>query len=78
MRELIERIEEAAYQGNLGFAEMMQFFKVATKEQESLMDKYLKKNDFASAWSLLKKVTGVKLQSFKSVSSKRVGMGASL
>lgn len=51
-----------SYPGNLGFAEMMQFYTIATPEQVELMEYLLKHEDWNKAWNLLKDVTGVDLE----------------
>jgi hypothetical protein len=65
VKELLDKIEEASYPGNLGFVEMMKFYQVADKEDIKTMEKYLKSNDPSKAWELLKKVTKVNLQGIK-------------
>lgn len=54
-------ILEAVYQGNMGFEEMLTFYRKASDEDIRRMEKLLSKNKFALAWNLLKKVTGIKL-----------------
>jgi len=60
------RISEAAYEGNLGFEEMHMFFRDAKPSEQRLMDKLLADGKFDKVWTLLKKVTGVKLKPMKS------------
>ena len=63
---LFHEIEETAYAGNLGFSEMMQFMRVASKQDQEKMDLYLKIGKVRKAWELLKRVTGVPLRSMQS------------
>jgi hypothetical protein len=65
MKELLKRLEEASYPGNLGFIEMVKFYQVAGKEEIKTMEKHLKSNEPNKAWELLKKVTKVNLQDIK-------------
>ena len=67
MSELVEKFErrrfvEASYPGNMGAMEMVRFYQIATREQEREMEKLLNRNKIKKAWSLLQKVTGVKLR----------------
>jgi len=55
-------IQEAVYDGNIGFEEMSWFYKSATKEQIDKMERLLKLDKLKEAWEFLKKVTGVKLR----------------
>lgn len=71
MREFLEKLErkgdamqivkEASYPGNLGYSEMMKFYKVATEDEISEMEDLLKRGDFKGVWRLLQRVTGTKL-----------------
>jgi hypothetical protein len=65
MKELLHRLEEASYPGNLGFIEMMKFYQVAGKEEIKTMEKYLKSNEPNKAWELLNKVTKTDLKDIK-------------
>lgn len=57
------------YSGNLGAVEMIKFYQICSKQEESLINRLLDADNWKSAWTLLKKVTGVNL---KDPSSKRV------
>jgi len=57
-----KQIDEAAYVGNIGFQEMVQFYQKATKSEEKEMDKAVKNNDFKMFKDLILKVIGVKLK----------------
>ena len=46
----------AVYEGNLGFQEMMTFYQVAPKREQTEMNRLLGENKFDKAWSLLKRV----------------------
>lgn len=65
MKELLKRLEEASYPGNLGFVEMMKFYQIAGKDDIRKMEKHLKANEPDKAWELLKKTTKVSLQDIK-------------
>lgn len=67
----VSQIIEAAYPGNLGFVEMVQFMRIAKDAERQRMNAYLKANNVGRAWALLKRVTGVALQDFNG-KSKRV------
>ena len=56
------RLGEAAYEGNLGFVEMVKFYKKASDSDKKKMEYFLNKEAWDKAWSLLKKVTGVALR----------------
>ena len=56
------QIQEAAYVGNLGFSEMVAFYKKANKDEEKQMDVAVKKNDYSLFKQLIKKVLGVTLK----------------
>lgn len=58
-------IFEAAYEGNLGFVEMMKFYKKASGDDIKRMEVFLDKGAWQKAWDLLKKVTGVALRDRK-------------
>ena len=52
---------EAAYPGNIGLMELVQFYKVATPEQKKLMDKITAENDWEQFKHLIHQVLNVKL-----------------
>lgn len=56
------QIQEAAYVGNLGFSEMVAFYKKASKDEEKQMDAAVKKNDYNLFKKLVKAVLGVTLK----------------
>ena len=53
---------EAAYPGNIGFEEMVDFYQVASKSDISEMEKLIKKGDWNKFKDLIKKVTGKDLK----------------
>ena len=55
-------INEQSYAGNLGFEEMMNFFKIATDKQANQMEKIVAKEDWKGFKNLIKKTLGVKLK----------------
>jgi len=59
--EIIEKIHEAAYKGNIGFQEMAEFYQKADDKEIKLMEKLIKKADWKSFKALIKKVLGVDL-----------------
>lgn len=54
-------LKEASYPGNIGFSEMMKFYKIATPDQVSEMEDLLKRGDFKRAWKLLEKVAKTRM-----------------
>lgn len=56
-----KRIDEAIYYGNLGFEELVKFYKIATKEDKKEMEKILKAGDWLKFKSLIAKVTNERL-----------------
>jgi len=56
-----EEVDEAVYPGNLGFEEMMKFFKMSSKTQKNELQFFIDHNEKSKAWDLIYKVTGVKL-----------------
>lgn len=54
--------EMAAYDANIGFAEMVQFYQVADKNEIEQMELIIKKEDWAGFKRLIQKVTGTKLK----------------
>lgn len=57
-----KEINEAAYTGNIGFEEMVKFYKKATPAQEKEMDTAVRKNDLKKFKELIKTVLGVALK----------------
>lgn len=55
-------IKETAYEGNLGFMEMVKFYKKASDSDKKKMESFLDKGAWKKAWELLKKITGVALR----------------
>ena len=55
-------LDEAAYPGNIGFAEMVSFYKTASKSEVAEMEKIIKKGDWNKFKELITKVTGEKLK----------------
>lgn len=63
MKEKIYKyIDEASYPGNIGFEEMAKFYRKATDEDISKMEKILKKGDWHAFKKLIQKVLGVILK----------------
>ena len=54
-------LKEAAYHGNLGFQEMVMFYRKANAQQEAEMEKIIKAEDWAGYKKLVKKVLGIDL-----------------
>lgn len=62
---LIEReeiIREAAYAGNIGFQEMIQFYQKASDDQIKKMEKLIKKGSWIGVKKLFKLVLGIELK----------------
>lgn len=58
---LEQYISEVSYVGNIGFAEMVQFYRIASKDQIRNMEVAIKMNDWKSFKSIIKKVLGINL-----------------
>jgi len=55
-------LTEAAYAGNMGIMEMIEFYKKATKNQIKEMEKAAKDKDWEAFRSIIKDVLGVELK----------------
>ena len=55
-------ISEAAYPGNIGFEEMVLFYKLANKADLKLMEKAIDKSNWSEFKKLIEKVTGIELR----------------
>jgi len=55
-------LTEAAYPGNIGFEEMVKFYKLASEEELETMEKVIDKNDWEKFKELIKKVIETELQ----------------
>lgn len=55
-------LSEAAYPGNVGFEEMVDFYQVASKSEITEMEKIIKKGDWNKFKQLIQKVTGKDLK----------------
>lgn len=54
-------LDEAAYPGNLGFAELYRFHQKATPQQKQELSAALERGDIEKFFKLIHEVTGVKL-----------------
>ena len=62
LQELAQNgILEMAYEGNIGFSELMQFYLRATPSQKNQLEYYLKTNQIPFAVDLIEKITGIRL-----------------
>lgn len=63
-------LSEAAYKGNIGVMEVINFRRKATPEQVKQFHSHIQNNDHDKAWKLVQHVTGVKLDktAFKTAS----------
>ena len=61
---IIEKLDEASYEGNIGFEEMAQFWKTASREDIKVMNKILSKSkpSFNEFKQLIRKVVGTELK----------------
>jgi len=61
---ILEELNEATYPGNIGFEEMVQFWKMAEKEDLKKMDKLLSKSkpNFNDFKDLIRNVVGTELK----------------
>ncbi len=55
-------ISEVAYDGNLGFHEMFQFYNKANDSQIDKLEDLIKRKKFKEAWRLVQNVTGMLLK----------------
>jgi hypothetical protein len=55
-------LDEAAYPGNMGFEELVDFYKKASKSEITKMEKIIEKGDWEKFKSMIAKVTGVELK----------------
>lgn len=65
LNEKIQReeiIKEAAYSGNIGFQEMIEFYQKASDEQIKKMEAMIKKKSWDGVKALFKLVLGVELK----------------
>lgn len=62
VREIWDAMQEQAYAGNVGFAEMLQFMRTATEAQIKKMERLLETGKYEQAWQMLKRVTGSHLK----------------
>lgn len=61
---ILEKLDEATYPGNIGFEEMVKFWRTAKKEDIKEMDKLLSKSkpSFDEFKELIRKVVGTELK----------------
>lgn len=57
-----ENVNEASYQGNIGFEELAKFYQVANDEEIEQMENILKNEDWASFKQLIYKVLRTRLK----------------
>lgn len=55
------KLEEAAYQGNIGFMELYHFHNAANVKEKGELDNLIRTKKFKEAWQLVQKVTKTKL-----------------
>jgi hypothetical protein len=60
--KLKEGITEVAYDGNLGFHEMFQFYSKANDSQIDKLEDLIRNKKFKDAWKFVQKITGMKLK----------------
>jgi hypothetical protein len=51
-----------AYDNNMGFTEMVQFYQIANEEQISQLEQFLRNSMFTEAWQYLQEVTNTQLK----------------
>jgi len=54
---------EASYPGDIGAMEMFKFYQLATDDQKETFQSLLDRKDYPTAWEMVQKVAGVRLQS---------------
>ena len=57
-----ETIQEAAYAGNIGFVEMVEFYQKASDDQIKKMEAMIKKKSWIGVKKLFKLVLGIELK----------------
>lgn len=55
-------LNEAAYDGNLGFSELVEFYQKADKTEIDKMERLIKNDDWDGFKQLVQRVLGVKLK----------------
>jgi hypothetical protein len=55
-------LSEAVYEGNIGLVELVQFYKVATKEQKTHLEKLIAQKKFKEGWAYFQEVINVSLK----------------
>lgn len=60
--KIYKLLKESAYKGNIGFEEMVKFYKIATPAQEKEMERVIEEGDWDEFKELIKKVLGVNLK----------------
>lgn len=60
--ESLDIINEAPYSGNMGFEEMVKFYRVAKPADEKEMELIIHKNDWEGFRKLIKRVLGIELK----------------
>lgn len=61
MKNFVQILNEIAYGGNVGFAEMVDFYQKANPKEIKQMESIIKNNDWTSFKKLIKKVLDVDL-----------------
>jgi len=55
-------LKELAYQGNIGFEEMVRFMDIADETQIAKMNLFIKNNNWPGFKKLIEKVLGIKIK----------------
>lgn len=55
-------LDEAAYDGNIGFEEMVMFYQKADKTEITKLERLIANDDWKSFKDLIQRVTGVRLK----------------
>ena len=63
------KVEEAAYVGNIGMMELLKFHKIATPDQKKKLKSQISQKKTKEAWKHIQQVTGTKLH--KSVNEEK-------
>lgn len=58
LRELVNILNEASYEGNIGITEITKFFMVATPEQKAKFKELMSSNKKKLTWDLVYSVIG--------------------
>jgi hypothetical protein len=62
LKSIQHMLHEAVYEGNIGLVELVQFYKIATKEQKTNLEKLIAQRKFKEGWAYFQEIIGVSLK----------------